>query len=156
MELTETLAATAAQTLPVFAIAGTIEIVAIDRYMHHFYGRMTGRERAGLSRKAVRFLMFGALARWLTAGLYLLMILYDMRAERDCLRLLGGNHAYSMFGAEVENAMFWSFALIVLVPVVPIWIVNTQSFQMYVRSLGLGKDQDGGSAERRVGQEPDE
>ncbi len=137
MQLTESLASTAAQTLPIFALAATLEVLAIHhtfdeelRMLSAFTRRRSNGWRTGLAAAIMT-------ARWLPVLGYLTLILYDIRAERLCLRLLAGDQSFSSYGADVEDAMFWSFVLIAVIPIAPVFVVRTQTFGMIKQALGL-------------------
>jgi hypothetical protein len=136
MELTEGLASVTAQTLPVLAFAATLEILTIHRthgeelkFLRAFVRRHSGKSGPRL---AVGIMI----ARWIPILVYLTLIIYDIRAELLCLRVLGGDQGLSAYGKDIENAMFWSFVAVVLMPIAPV-LLRTQSLFTIKRAIGL-------------------
>jgi hypothetical protein len=64
------------------------------------------------------------------------LIIYGIRAEWLCLRVLGGDQSLGGFGKDVERAVLVSFAAVVLIPIVPA-LVRMQSLRTIKRDIGL-------------------
>lgn len=136
MKLTEGLASVAAQTLPVLAFAATVEILTIYRS----YDAELTFLRIFVSRHStmwgVRLAVAIAVARWILVLVYVSLIIYGIRAEWLCLRVLGGDQSLGGFGKDVENAVLLSFAAVVLLPIVPAFL-RMQSLRTIKRDIGL-------------------
>jgi hypothetical protein len=136
MELTEGLASVGAQTLPVLAFAATLEILAIHRTFDDelkFLRAFVRRRSATWGPKLATAIM---IVRWFPVLGYLALILYGVRAEFLCLRVLGGDQTLSGHGQEVQNAVLWSFAAVALIPIAPVF-VRMQSLRTIKQAIGL-------------------
>jgi len=82
-----------------------------------------------------------ASARWIVVLVYLALILYDIRAEYLCLRVLGGDQGLGHYGNDIQNAVVFSFIAVVLIPVVPA-ILRIQSIRYIKRDITAGSSKD--------------
>jgi len=128
MELTEGLASIAAQTLPVLAFAATLEILAIHRTFDDELRFLRAFVQRHSSTWGPRLAMGIMIVRWIPVLVYLALILYDIRAESLCLRLLGGDQGRNGYGGDVENAVLWSFMAVALIPVAQV-LIRMQSLR---------------------------
>lgn len=75
------------------------------------------------------------IVRWLVVLIYLVVIIYDIRAELLCLRVLGGDQSLGGHAGEVQNAVLWSFAAVALIPIAPVFI-RMQSLRRIKQVIG--------------------
>ena len=136
MELTEGLASVGAQTLPVLAFAATLEILAIHRTYDEELSFLRAFVRRHSSVWGPRLATAIMVVRWLPILIYLAVIIYDIRAELLCLRVLGGDQSLSGRASEVENAVLWSFAAVALIPIAPVFI-QMQSLRRMKQAIGV-------------------
>ena len=134
MELTQGLASVAAQTLPVLAFAATLEIITIHRTYNAELRFLRAFVRKYSTRRGTRLAVALMIARWIQVLVYVALILYDIRAEMLCLRVLGGDESLRGHGGDIENAMIWSFAAVVLIPIVPV-LLRLQSLGTIKRTI---------------------
>src|SRR4051794_36433125 len=106
MAMTETFAATAAQTIPVFALAGIIEL------------RGMKRPYQGETRNDVGFIAYAV-----ACVLWFVIILLDFDAELTCLKYLRGLPVARSADASVQRAMLISLAAVAVVPALG-WILT--------------------------------
>jgi hypothetical protein len=75
-------------------------------------------------------------ARWIPVLVYVFLIIYGIRAEWLCLRVLGGDQSLGAFGTDVQNAVLASFAAVALLPIVPA-VLRMQSLRTIKRDIDL-------------------
>jgi hypothetical protein len=119
MRLTEGLASTTAQALPIFALAASLEILTIHRSYGAEIRLMQAFVRGHTASWAPRLAVVIASARWIVVLVYFALILYDIRAEFLCLRVLGGDQGLGHYGNDIQNAVLFSFTAVVLIPRYP-------------------------------------
>ncbi|MBQ1031354.1 hypothetical protein KBX26_15275 [Micromonospora sp. C97] len=117
MALTETFAATAAQTIPVFALAITIEARFVIRSFNRI--RVASPERLGWREVHL------ALRHFVTYALWVFLMGWLCVAEWFSLLRLRGLPIPPSAGATVANAMLFSLILLALMPVLA-WPLSAQ------------------------------
>ena len=108
MAMTETFAATAAQTIPVFALAGVLELRALK-----IVGPSTPKIIGADTPKGIATLV----TRFLGGLLWMVLIVVDYKAEAFCLDYL--RHRPIAQGADLftQRAMLGSLAALIFTPI---------------------------------------
>jgi len=114
MAMTETFAATAAQTIPVFALAGVFELRALRIVDTAALKLAEPPTQKGIATLAVRFIV---------GFLWLFIITIDFKAEAFCLTYLRHRHIGQSADIFIQRAMLGSLAALVFTPAF-VWIVS--------------------------------
>ncbi|HEY3503726.1 MAG TPA: hypothetical protein VGN37_13195 [Actinocatenispora sp.] len=139
MALTEALAATAAQTMPVFALAAAVETNLHFRLHRQAFTEVKKQiprmreEGASYSRAIMRLYK-----EFVIIGILLAIILGGLIVETKCIDALSGRSTSESDARLVGHAMLLSFLGIVIIPLITgFTLLNRTTFGLLFAQLGM-------------------